>query len=63
MAGYIGVIGYVRGSAQNGGIAALGAVPVDNLLLILVGMPLVAAAVGWLVAGRLPSGMARQPME
>ncbi len=63
VAGYIGVIGYVRGSAQNGGIAALGAVPVDNLLLILVGMPLVAAAVGWLVAGRLPSGMARQPME
>ena len=62
-AGYIGVIGYIRSSAQNGGIAALGAVPVNNLLLILVGMPLVAAVVGWLSAGREPSSIARQPME
>lgn len=63
VAGYIGVIGYIRSNAENGGIAALGAVPVGNLLLILVGMPLIAAAVGWLLAGRQPSAMTHQLLE
>jgi len=63
VAGYIGVIGYIRSNAENGGIAALGAVPVGNLLLILVGMPLIAAAVGWLLAGRQPSTMTHQLLE
>lgn len=62
VAGYIGVIGYIRSNAQNGGIAALGNVPVGNLLLILIGMPLIAAIVGWLVAGRQPSAIAHQPL-
>jgi putative ABC transport system permease protein len=38
-------------------------VPTTSLLLILVGMPLAAAAAGWLLAGREPAALARQPME
>jgi hypothetical protein len=37
-------------------------VPV-NLLIILVGMPLVAAVAGWLLAGREPPAIAHQPIE
>jgi putative ABC transport system permease protein len=61
--GYIGMIGWLRSNSLNGGIAALGNVPVADLLLILVGMPLFAAIVGWLFAGRQPSDLAWQPME
>ena len=61
--GYIGMIGWLRSNSLNGGIAALGNVPIADLLLILVGMPLFAAIVGWLFAGRQPSGLAWQPME
>jgi putative ABC transport system permease protein len=61
--GYIGMIGWLRANSLNGGIAALGNIPVAYLLLILLGMPALAAVVGWLFAGRDPSTMARQPME
>jgi putative ABC transport system permease protein len=61
--GYIGMIGWLRSNSLNGGIAALGNVPVADLLLILVGMPAFAAIVGWLLAGREPSGLAWRPME
>jgi putative ABC transport system permease protein len=63
VAGYLAVIGWIRTSALNGGIGALGNVPVANLLAILVGMPLVAIAAEWLVAGRRQSGISRQPVE
>ena len=62
-AGYIGVIGYLRDNSLNGGVSALGNVPVANLLVILVAMPLAATAVGWLLAGRQPPAMAHQPIE
>ena len=39
-AGYVGVIGWLRGNSLNGGISALGNVPVANLLVILLGLPL-----------------------
>jgi putative ABC transport system permease protein len=61
--GYIGMIGWLRSNSLNGGIAALGNVPVADLLLILLGMPAIAAIIGWLFAGREPSGVARQPLE
>jgi len=61
--GYIGMIGWLRSNSLNGGISALANVPVADLLLILVGMPLFAAIVGWLFAGREPSGLAWQPTE
>jgi putative ABC transport system permease protein len=38
-------------------------VPVANLLVILVGMPLLATAIGWLLAGREPQVISRQPLE
>jgi putative ABC transport system permease protein len=34
-----------------------------SLAVILIGLPLLAAAAGWLLAGREPAGVARQPME
>ena len=61
--GYIGMIAWLRGNSLNGGIAALGNVPVTDLLVILVGMPAFAAAVGWLLAGREPPAMSQQPIE
>ena len=62
-AGYVGVIGWLRDNSVNGGISALGNVPVANLLVILLGLPLVAAAAGWLFAGRQPPAMSHQPIE
>jgi putative ABC transport system permease protein len=38
-------------------------VPVFDLLLILIGLPVVAAAGGWLFAGREPAAIAHQPIE
>jgi putative ABC transport system permease protein len=63
LAGYIGVIGWLRGNSLNGGISALANVPVANLLTIVLGLPLIAAAAGWLLAGRRPPAMSRQPIE
>ncbi|HZR55146.1 MAG TPA: FtsX-like permease family protein [Streptosporangiaceae bacterium] len=43
--------------------ATFGNVPPLDYLLILVGLPVVSVAGGWLLAGREPSGIARQPLE
>jgi putative ABC transport system permease protein len=59
---YLTAIAFFR-TNQLDGLSALSSIPVGNLLLILVGMPAVAAAAGWLLAGREPAGLARQPME
>jgi putative ABC transport system permease protein len=61
--GYLAMIGWLRSNSLNGGIAALGNVPVADLLLILVGMPALAALAGWLMAGREPSGLAWRPTD
>jgi len=61
--GYIALIGWLSSNSLNGGVSALGNIPVTNLLLILVGMPVAATIIGWLLAGREPSGIAWQPME
>jgi putative ABC transport system permease protein len=60
--GYVACISWFN-STRYTGLAALGYVPVNNLLLILVGMPLLAIVVGWLLAGREPPAMAHQPIE
>jgi putative ABC transport system permease protein len=44
-------------------LSPLGRVPVVNLAVILVGLPLLAAAGGWLLAGREPTAMARRPLD
>jgi putative ABC transport system permease protein len=36
---------------------------VAELVGILVGMPLIAVAASWLLAGREPPAIARQPLE
>jgi putative ABC transport system permease protein len=38
-------------------------IPVLNLITIVVGLPLLAAIAGWLLAGREPQAIARQPLE
>jgi putative ABC transport system permease protein len=38
-------------------------VPLTDVLMLLVGLPLIAAAGGWLFAGREPPAFARQPLE
>jgi putative ABC transport system permease protein len=64
VAGYVGLSGYFRTNSFNGGIPALiNSIPVQNLLLILVGMPLIAALGGWLLAGRDQAAMGRRPLE
>jgi putative ABC transport system permease protein len=44
-------------------LGALGRVPVGPLAVTLVGLPAAAAAGGWLLAGREPPTLARQPLE
>jgi putative ABC transport system permease protein len=41
----------------------LSAMPTSNLLIILVGMPVVATLGGWLLAGRQPPLVSRQPID
>jgi putative ABC transport system permease protein len=62
VAAYAAAIGYAWDN-KLGSLSELTSVPTTSLLLILVGMPLAAAAAGWLLAGREPEAMAHQPME
>ena len=61
-AAYVGAIAYSWDNKLDG-LSSLTSVPVTNLLIILVGMPLAAAVIGWLVAGREPPAIAHQPIE
>jgi putative ABC transport system permease protein len=60
--GYLAVIVFFR-SNQPDGLSSLSSIPLTNLLVILVGMPLAAVVTGWLAAGCEPAGMSRQPLE
>jgi putative ABC transport system permease protein len=62
VAAYTAAIGYAWDNKLDG-LSELSSVPATSLLLILVGMPLAAAVAGWLLAGREPAAMARQPLE
>ena len=62
VAAYTAAIGYAWDNKLDG-LSELKSVPTTSLLLILVGMPLAAAVAGWLLAGREPAAMARQPLE
>lgn len=62
LAAYVAAIAYSFDNRLDG-LGELKNIPTANLLIILIGMPLVAAAVGWLVAGREPSTISRQPLE
>ncbi|MGD0700399.1 MAG: FtsX-like permease family protein [Trebonia sp.] len=60
--GYLAAIGFFRSNSLDG-LSSLTSIPVTNLLVILVGMPLAATVLGWLLAGRDPAGLGRQPLE
>ena len=62
VAAYVAAIGYAWDNPLDG-LSELSNVPVQQLVFILVGMPVVAAVVGWLLAGREPSVISRQPLE
>ena len=59
---YVGAIAYSFDNKLDG-LGSLKNIPTANLLVILIGMPLVAAVAGWLLAGREPEVIARQPLE
>jgi putative ABC transport system permease protein len=60
--GYLAAIGFFRSNSLDG-LSSLTSIPVTNLLVILAGMPLAATALGGVLAGRDPAGIARQPLE
>ncbi len=60
--GYLAAIGFFRTNHLDR-LSALSSIPVANLLLVLIGMPLVAVSASWLLAGREPPFIARQPLE
>jgi putative ABC transport system permease protein len=63
-AAYLGLVAFVRSNTLNGGESALfSTVPVNNLLEILVAMPIAAAVIAWLLAGREPTSLTRQAIE
>jgi putative ABC transport system permease protein len=60
LAAYVAAIGYAADNSLDG-LSELANVPTLNLLMILVGMPILAAVVGWLLAGREPTALSHQP--
>lgn len=60
--GYVAAIGFFRSNSLDS-LSSLTSIPVTNLLVILVGLPLAATVLGWLLAGRDPAGLGRQPLE
>ncbi len=62
VAAYVAAIAYASDNHLDG-LSELSNVPTGNLLIILVAMPLAAAVGGWLLAGRQPAVISRQPLE
>ena len=64
VAAYVGLAGWFRSNSLEGGLSDLfGHIPWGNLFLIVIAMPVVAIIIGWLVAGREPTGIATRPAE
>jgi putative ABC transport system permease protein len=69
----LGLLGAILGMAgaviagmawtRSGLTATAGGVPVSDIVILLIGLPLLAAVGGWLLAGREPPAIARQPIE
>jgi putative ABC transport system permease protein len=62
VAAYVAAIGYAWANPLDG-LSELSNVPTKQLLFILVGMPVIAAVIGGLMAGREPATISRQPLE
>ena len=64
VAAYVGLFGWFNTNQQEGGVSdIINHVPWNNLFLILIVMPVAAALIGWVLAGREPRGIATRPME
>jgi putative ABC transport system permease protein len=64
VAAYIGLFGWFRANSLEGGVSdIINHVQWDNLFFILIAMPIVATLIGWVLAGREPTGIATRPME
>jgi putative ABC transport system permease protein len=70
--GALALLGAVVGTAgayaallawHRSDLSPLGHVPVANLLIILLGLPVIATAAGWLLSGREPPAINRRPIE
>ena len=61
--GMAGAVIAVLAWAHSSLSAMFGDLPLTDVLILLVGLPLVAAAGGWLLAGREPEAIARQPLD
>jgi putative ABC transport system permease protein len=59
---YVAAVAYAWDNPLDG-LSELSSVPVSNLLIILIGMPLIAVVAGWLLAGREPPTLGRQPID
>ncbi len=62
MGGYVATIGFTSRNSLDVP-SSLYNIPVRNLLVILVGLPLAAAVGGWLLAGREPAALGRRPQD
>jgi putative ABC transport system permease protein len=71
-AGALALLGALLGAAaaylalaagHRADASVLGQVPVLDLTIAIVGVPLAAAVAGWLLSGRKPESVARQPLD
>jgi len=51
------------GWARSSLTVTFGNIPLTDVLILLIGLPLAAATGGWLLAGREPAVISRQPLE
>ena len=64
VAAYVGLFGWFRTNALEGGVSdIIDHIPWGNLFLIVIAMPAVAMVVGYVLAGRDPTGISTRPME
>ncbi len=62
VAAYVAAIAYSWGNPLDS-LSSLSSIPLANLIVVLAGLPVIAVAAGWLLAGREPPGIAHQPIE
>jgi putative ABC transport system permease protein len=71
-AGALALLGALLGTAgayaallawHRSDLTPLGHVPYADLLLILIGLPVIATAAGWVLAGREPPAVNRRPID
>jgi putative ABC transport system permease protein len=64
LAAYVGLAGWFHSNALEGGLSdVIDHIPWNNLFLIVIAMPIAAMIVGWVLAGRDPTGISTRPME